>query len=122
MASSERNKDIRDKMETIVDFKGTIKEVVYWMSEILENEKFININRRKKKKTSPISDKKYEQFNPWTNDIKNLLTKVDEDVTATFQISSAVWQSKISSLVYRMRDWQGLKLSSTLEIHIVNST
>lgn len=29
MASSERNKDIRDKMETIVDFKGTIKEVVY---------------------------------------------------------------------------------------------
>lgn len=35
-------------------------------------------------------DKKKEQFNPWTNDIKNLLTIVDEDITVTFQISSTV--------------------------------
>ena len=59
------------------------------MSEILGNEEFIDKNRRKKNK-SLIFDKKKEQFNPWTNDIKNLLTKVDEDITFTFQISNTI--------------------------------
>jgi hypothetical protein len=38
MASSESNKDIRDKLETIVDFNGAIKGVADYMSEILGNE------------------------------------------------------------------------------------
>jgi len=37
MASSESNKGIRDKLEAMVDFNGTIKGVVDNVSEMLEN-------------------------------------------------------------------------------------